>query len=127
MHDAQSRTQQWFYEEKGKRKDSASEQENVEINSSGRLSYGSSVWMSSLNERANLEGTLLRQHLQQTPPPLAGSQVKNTLVWVLALAPIIDYLMEWFAAGAVNGSGASDGKRKLLVHHSSAQFPAALL
>ena len=24
MHDAQSRTQQWFYEEKGKRKDGAS-------------------------------------------------------------------------------------------------------
>jgi len=126
MHDAQSRTQQWFYEEKGKSKDGASEQENVEIISSGRLSYGSSVWMSGLNERAKLEYTLLRQHLQQTPP-LAGSQVKNTLVWVLALVPIIGYLMEWFAAGALNGSSASDGKRQLLVHHSSAQFAAALL
>ena len=127
MHDAQSRTQQWFYEEKGKSKDGASEQENVEIISSGRLSYGSSVWMSGLNERAKLEGTLLRQHLQQTPPPLAGSQGKNILVWVLALAPIIGYLMEWFAAGALNGNGASDGKRQLLAHHSSAQFAAALL
>jgi hypothetical protein len=127
MHDAQSRTQQWFYEEKGKSKDGANEQENVEIISSGRLSYGSAVWMSGLTERAKLDGTLLRQHLQQTPPPLAGSQVKNTLAWVLALAPVIGYLMEWFAAGALNGSGASDGKRQLLVHHSSAQFPAALL
>lgn len=127
MHDAQSRTQQWFYEEKGERKDGASEQENVEIIRWGRLSYGSSVWMSGLNERAKLEGTLLRQHLQQTPPPLAGSQVNNTLVWVLALAPIIGHLMEWFAAGALNGSSAGDGKRQLLVHHSSAQFAAALL
>ncbi len=126
MSDTQNSTSQWFYEEKGERKGGASEQEMVELIRSGRLGYGSSVWMPGFNEWANLEDTLLRQHLQQTPPPLAGSQVKNTLVWVLALAPIIGYLMEWFAAGAVNGSGASDGKRQLLVHHSSAQFPAAL-
>ena len=33
--------------------------------------------------------------------------MSNTLVWVLAFAPIIGYLMEWFVAGALNGSEAA--------------------
>lgn len=104
MSDTQSSTSLWFYEEKGERKGGASEQEMVELIRSGHLGYGSSVWMPGFNEWAKLEDTPLRRHLQQIPPPLAGSQVNNTLVWVLAFAPIIGYLMEWFVAGALHGS-----------------------
>jgi hypothetical protein len=104
MPEAQNSTNLWFYEEKGERKGGASEQEMAKLIRSGRLGYGSSVWVHGFNEWAKLEDTPLRQHLQQTPPPLAGSQVNNTLVWVLAFAPIIGYLMEWFVAGALNSS-----------------------
>lgn len=48
--------------------------------------------------------------------------MNNTLVWVLAFAPIIGYLMGWFVAGATQwqrGGGTGDGKRQLLVHHAS--------
>lgn len=33
--------------------------------------------------------------------------MNDTLVWVLAFAPIIGYLMELFVAGAINGSEAA--------------------
>ena len=88
-------------------KSGASKQEMVWLISSGSLSYGSSVWMSDFKEWAKLEDTPLRQHLQQTPPTLTGSRVNNALAWVLAFAPIICYLMEWFAAGALNGNEAA--------------------
>ncbi|HEJ1320897.1 TPA: DUF4339 domain-containing protein [Pseudomonas aeruginosa] len=107
MSDAQSSTNQWFYEEKGERKGGVSEQDMIELIRAGRLGYGSSVWAHGFTEWSKLENTPLRQHLQHTPPPLVGSQVNNTLVWVLAFAPIIGYLMEWFVAGAINGSEAA--------------------
>lgn len=107
MPDAQSSTNQWFYEEKGERKGGVSEQAMVELIRAGHLGYGSSVWVHGFTEWTKLENTPLRQHLQNAPPPLAGGQVSNTLVWVLAFAPIIGDLMEWFVAGALNGREAA--------------------
>ncbi|WP_439860848.1 DUF4339 domain-containing protein [Pseudomonas sp. MBLB4136] len=111
MSVVQSSTHQWFYEEKGVRKGGVSEQEMIELIRAGHLSYGSSVWAHGFTEWTKLENTPLRQHLQNTPPPLAGSQVSNTLVWVLAIAPIIGYLMEWFVAGALMAAKLQQSER----------------
>lgn len=51
-----------------------------------------------------VESTELGVHLEQnSPPPLVGDSVNNTLIWVLAFAPLIGYFLEWVVAGAMYG------------------------
>lgn len=75
----------------------------LECDLAGRLR--SSVWAHGFTEWTKLENIPLRQHLQHTPSPLVGNQVNN--IWVLAFAPIIGYLVEWFVVGALNSSEAA--------------------
>jgi len=49
-----------------------------------------------------IENTELHTHLDESsPPPLTGEHVNNTVVWVLAFAPIIGLMLEYFVAGVV--------------------------
>ena len=95
----------WFYEENGQRQGGLDEQAIIALIHSGKLSYGSAVWRKGLSDWTRLEDTELRPHLERlSPPPLAGRQVNNSLVWVLAFAPLIGYLLEWIVAFAVHDS-----------------------
>ena len=95
---------QWFYEEKGERQ-AIDEQKIVTFIRSGKLTYGSLVWKKGLDSWIQIEKTEFLKHLHEvSPPPLTGASVNNTLVWLLAFAPILGYLMEAFVAGAVGGS-----------------------
>lgn len=95
----------WFYEDKGERKRAATAQELVGLIESGILDRSSLVWKQGLNDWQRLGDTELRQHLNnQTPPALAGQHVNNTLVWVLAFAPLIGYMLEWMLAFAIHDS-----------------------
>ncbi|MBV7515888.1 DUF4339 domain-containing protein [Pseudomonas sp. PDM25] len=104
--------QQWFYEEKGQRQP-ASEQQIVELIRSGKLTYGCLIWKIGLENWIPVEKTEFLQHLQATsPPPLTGASVNNTVVWLLASAPLLGYLLEAFVAGATGG-----GQRALSEGH----------
>jgi hypothetical protein len=95
----------WFYEDKGERKRAASMQELVSLIETGALDRRSLVWKEGFAEWQHLGDTELRQHLNtQTPPPLTGQHVNNTLVWVLAFAPLIGYTLEWALAFAIHES-----------------------
>jgi len=49
-----------------------------------------------------IENTELRTHLDEnTPPPLTGEHVDNTIIWVLAFAPIIGLVLEYFVAATI--------------------------
>ncbi|WP_191486375.1 GYF domain-containing protein [Pseudomonas sp. FEN] len=96
-------SEQWFYEEKGQRQ-AANEQQIVALIRSGKLTYGSLIWKKGLENWIQLERTEFLQHLQTaSPPPLTGASVNNTLVWLLAFAPLLGYLLEAFVAGATGG------------------------
>lgn len=97
-------SEQWFYEEKGQRQ-AANGQQIIDLIRSGKLTYGSLIWRKGLENWIQLERTEFLQHLQATsPPPLTGASVNNTLVWLLAFAPLLGYLLEAFVAGAMGGS-----------------------
>jgi hypothetical protein len=93
----------WFYEEGGQRKGAVSEGEIIKLIESGKLSHGSSIWRKGFPDWMKIENTELRVHLDEvTPPPLTGEHINNTVVWVLAFAPIIGFMLEHFVAGAIH-------------------------
>ena len=105
MTDNKEVTTSWFYEQKGERKGGVEESELISLIESGSVTHGTLLWKEGFTEWKKIENTELSTHLNKTsPPPLSGEHVNNTVVWILAFAPIIGYLLEWFIAGAINGS-----------------------
>lgn len=95
----------WFYELNGERKGGITEAELIALIKNGTLRHGSSVWKKGFSDWTNLEETQLREHLDDTtPPPLPGSRINNTVVWVLAFAPLIGLTLEYIAAYMVHSS-----------------------
>lgn len=99
--------EEWFYEESGQRKGPHSVQEMVERITGGTLTYGALVWRKGFPDWQKIEASDLRVHLAEvSPPPLSGAHVNNTIVWVLAFAPIIGYLLEHMVAGVFEANQA---------------------
>jgi hypothetical protein len=104
MREAQSEAA-WFYEDNGQRKGPVLELELVDLIKASVISPGTAVWKQGFPEWSSVENTELRIHLGAAgPPPLSGEKVNNTIVWVLAFAPLIGYFLESFIAGAVHGN-----------------------
>lgn len=92
----------WFYEDAGQRKGGYSHGEIIDLIKSGKLAHGAAVWKKGFADWMKIEHTELRPHLDESsPPPLTGEHVKNTVVWILAFAPIIGFMLEAFIAGIV--------------------------
>ncbi len=97
----------WHYEQNGERKGAVSQQQLIALIQQGQLTYGSRVWKKGMADWMQIEQTELRQHLEDVaPPPLTGSSVNNKIVWLLAFAPLIGYLLESFVAGLLGASEA---------------------
>jgi len=95
----------WFYEHNGERKGPISENKIIELIKTSIISYGSSVWKKGLSDWQKIEYTELKIHLQNiSPPPLSGEYVKNTLVWILAFAPIIGLILEYIVGFIQHGT-----------------------
>ena len=92
----------WFHEENGQRKGPVSNVEMINLIKSAKLSYGSAVWKKGFPDWLKVENTELRIHLADVaPPPLSGEHVNNSIVWVLAFAPVIGLFLEYLVAMAV--------------------------
>lgn len=93
----------WFYEKNGQRIGGVSEQEIIELIKNQAITYGATVWKTGFPDWMMIENTELRCHLEKSaPPPLTGHQVNNTLVWLLAFAPIIGLALEYFVSGVMH-------------------------
>jgi hypothetical protein len=93
---------QWFYEENGQRKGGVPESELIRLIQEGRVTYGSAVWKKGFPDWMHVENTVLKSYLEDVaPPPLTGAQVDNTVVWVLAFAPLIGLCLEYALAYAM--------------------------
>lgn len=92
----------WFYELSGKRVGPVSEAEIIELIKTNIISYGDSVWTAGYSDWVNVEQSEFKHHLiLNTPPPLSGGKINNTLVWLLAFAPIISVLLIFIILGVV--------------------------
>lgn len=90
----------WFYESAGERKGGISQAEIVCMITGGLLPRGTAVWRKGFPDWMKVDSTELNTHFGvECPPPLSGEHVNNTLVWVLAFAPFLGYLLECFIAG----------------------------
>lgn len=93
----------WYHEEDGQRKGPVSETGIIGLIRSGKLGYGASVWKRGFADWQRIEDTPLRAHLEQlAPPPLSGDHVNNSLIWVLAFAPLIGLVLEYFVSGLLH-------------------------
>lgn len=93
----------WFYEENGARRGPVTHEYIVSLIKAAKVGNGSLVWRMGFPEWLKVEDTELRVHLQATSPiPITGKHVNNTVVWILAFAPLIGMLIESAVAYAVN-------------------------
>lgn len=95
---------EWHYEENGERKGPVTDSAIKQLIQDGKLTYGNMVWKKGLPDWIKLENSDLKVHLDDNqPPPLSGEAVNNTVVWILAFAPIIGMMLEYFVAGLMHG------------------------
>lgn len=104
--DTSNQQKPWFYEAAGERKGGFSEQEMIALIEAGSIHHGTVVWKQGLKDWTSITDTDLASHLHRNgPPPLTGRHVNNTVVWLLAFAPIIGLFIEaTVAAFAYNGN-----------------------
>lgn len=95
---------EWFYEKNGERIGAISQSQMIELIQTGGLHRDTAVWRKGLNDWITLDKTELNQFVDRTlPPPLTGQHVNNTMVWILAFAPILGLFLEYFVAGIFSG------------------------
>lgn len=94
----------WYFEDKGKRKGPVSEIELNELINMGKVTYGTAIWKAGFSGWVKVEDTEFRHQLATiSAPPLLGKNVNNTIVWIVAFAPIIGLFLEYVISGAVYG------------------------
>ncbi|GAB2476915.1 hypothetical protein GCM10027082_30330 [Comamonas humi] len=103
MSTSQPTATQWFYEDKGQKKGPVSEEAITQLIRASTISHGTPVWKQGFPEWLPVENTDLRPHLDTAgPPPLSGAHINNTLVWILAFAPLIGGFLEWGLAELIH-------------------------
>jgi GYF domain 2 len=81
-------TNNWYFTENGQRKGPVTAASLLELLRQERISGDTPVWRKGLADWRPLWTTDLGAYLQDTPPPVASTHVNNSLVWILAIAPI---------------------------------------
>jgi len=100
----EEKEKKWFYEENGERKGPISEEELRKLIDDGKISYGTLVWTQEFPSWKKIEETKFLEYLSRvSPPPLRGEAVDNTIVWILAFAPLIGTVLEYAIAYAKYG------------------------
>lgn len=92
----------WHYEKNGVRHDNISEDNILSLIKNGTLNSDTLVWQQGMAEWCRLADTSLSSALQTqiVPPQLPANKIPSTVTWILALAPILGYLLECFIAGS---------------------------
>ena len=101
-----SAVKQWHYEEGGERKGPVTEEEIKHLIDNRKIVYGSLIWKRGTSGWIKVDDSGFRDYLQLNQvPPLDGSKVDDKVVWVLAFAPVIGFMLSCMLSGAAhNGS-----------------------
>lgn len=89
----------WFYESNGEKSVALSTSSIIEMIKTGKIGYGDLIWRNGFANWVAVELTDFKSHLG--PPPILGSRINNTYLWILAFAPIIGTIAEWAVAYTV--------------------------
>ena len=93
---------EWHYEMNGVRHGPVSESAIHQLIATRALGRTSYVWSKGMADWMTVETTPFSRQFADTPPPLTGAAVNNTLVWWLAFGPLLGYLLAAFLAGAAD-------------------------
>ena len=92
-------TNAWYYSQDGKRLGPVNENSLKQLIGIGTINNKTLVWQNGMSEWTTIHQTNLASLFiskQNKPPPLVGEAVDNSLVWVIALAPIIGGILRVF-------------------------------
>ena len=104
----------WFYETDGQRKGPIIEDGMLALIKQGAVTYGTLVWKAGFPEWLKVEDSELRIHLERVaPPPITGRHIGNGVVWTLAFAPLIGYILESAFAYAISSATLCTGSEAL--------------
>lgn len=98
---------EWHYELNGVRLGPVSHSEILSLISGGKLDRGSYVWKKGIPDWTTLNSTVFSSQFSDSPPPLTGAAVNNTLVWWLAFAPVLSTFVVGFLSAATHKSMSS--------------------
>lgn len=88
---------EWHYALKGERLGPTSQDQMIAMIRENVLSPETVVWNREMPTWAPIATTPLAAHFpSDQPPPLVGDAVDNTVIWVLAFAPVIGLFLEGF-------------------------------
>jgi hypothetical protein len=84
--------QKWYYALSGERKGPVSKNTLINLYKHETIFLTTKVWNSNMPDWVELKQTGLISELN-VPPPLHGSDVNNTLVWIVAFVPLLDIFL----------------------------------
>lgn len=98
IHEQSSTSVEWHYSTGGQRVGPVSEDQISGLIKTGKINDESMVWNRSLPEWQPILSSKFADIVRDpnAPPPLTGEAVNNTLIWVLAFAPLIGVFFEGF-------------------------------
>ena len=102
--DSSTTGSEWHYELNGARLGPVKHSEILSLISSSKLARGSYVWKKGMGDWATLDSTVFSSQFSDSPPPLTGEAIDNTLVWFLAFAPVLGVFVAGLLAGAMHKS-----------------------
>ncbi len=110
---------QWHYECNGAQLGPISETELIELFKLEKIDQSTVIWRKGLENWIELHKSELARIIpSDIPPPLIGSKVSNTFVWILAFAPIVGFFAQTIIAGLIlqsKGASATDYNWNALV------------
>jgi hypothetical protein len=95
---------EWHYELNGGRLGPVSEADILSLITNNKLVRGSFVWKKGMPDWVALESTQFASQFADSPPPLIGDAISNTLIWWLAFAPLLGAFIAGLLAGATHKS-----------------------
>ncbi|MEI8315435.1 MAG: DUF4339 domain-containing protein [Verrucomicrobiota bacterium] len=96
----------WHYATNGQRFGPVVEDEMPSLIRQRKITAESQVWNPELPEWQPITSSKFADLVRDpnAPPPLTGAAVSNTVVWVLAFAPLIGMFLEGFVSGLTGAS-----------------------
>ncbi|MCE5227845.1 MAG: DUF4339 domain-containing protein [Porphyromonadaceae bacterium] len=100
---------EWHYSTDGHRFGPVQESKIIELIEQKSINEQSLVWNKSMPDWQNILTSKFADLVRDpnAPPPLTGVAVNNTIIWVLAFAPIIGVFLEGLFSGMTGISQAS--------------------
>lgn len=93
---------EWHYELGGNRLGPVTEGAMLLLIADRKLTRGSFIWKKGMPDWVTLDSTIFSSQFSNTPPPLTGAAISNTLIWWLAFAPLLGIFIAGFLAGATH-------------------------